>query len=48
MSAGNVALEMEIVRANYACDVDVGIQQVTAIEGREKCDIKLHRPIKFR
>ena len=46
--AGNVALEMEIVRANYACDVDLKIQQVTVLEGRERCDIKLHRPIKFR
>ena len=46
--AANIALEIEIVRANYACDVDIERQQVTILEGREKCDIKLHRPIKFQ
>lgn len=46
--AANVALEIEIVRANFACDVDIERQQATILEGRDKCDIKLHRPIKFQ
>ena len=44
--AGQVALELEIERANFACDKDFNkMQQVTVLESREKCDIKLHRPI---
>jgi len=46
--AATVALEMEIVRTNYACDIDVERQQTGILEGRDKCDIKLHRPIKFQ
>ena len=46
--AAQVSLEMEIVRANYACDADVERQQTGIHEGRDKCDIKLHRPIKFK
>merc|ERR550519_313046 len=46
--AATVALEIEIVRANYACDIDLERQQVTILEGREKCDIKLHKPLKFQ
>ena len=46
--AGWVALERTIERANYACDHDIhGRQQVPLLEGREKCDIKLTKPIKF-
>jgi len=46
--AANVALERSIERANYACDHDYTTrQQITLLEGRDKCDIKLTRPIKF-
>merc|ERR1712106_1039010 len=46
--AATVALEIEIVRANFACDIDLERQQTGILEGRDKCDIKLHRPIKFQ
>ena len=46
--AANVALERSIERANYACDHDYTTrQQITLLEGRDKCDIKLTKPIKF-
>jgi len=46
--AANVALEQSIERANYACDHDRTMrQQIGLLEGRDKCDIKLTRPIKF-
>ena len=36
-----VALEQTIERANYACDHDYHVrQQITLLEGRDKCDIK--------
>ena len=47
--AGLVALEQSIDRANFACDHDFNRrQQVTLLEGRDKCDIKLTKPIKFQ
>merc|ERR1719228_836738 len=47
--AGLVALERSIERANWACDYDFNArQQITLLEGREKCDIKLTKPIKFQ
>merc|ERR550519_318543 len=47
--AANVALELEIERANYACDKDFNANQQTSIlEGRQNCDIKLHKPITFQ
>lgn len=47
--AGMFALERSIERANYACDHDFHVrQQIPLLEGREKCDIKLTKPIKFR
>jgi len=47
--AGQVALELEIERANFACDKDYNTkQQVAVLEGREKCDIKLHRAFFFK
>ena len=46
--AGLVALERSIERANYACDHDKNVrQQITLLEGRHKCDIKLTSPVKF-
>jgi len=46
--AANVVLEQSIERANYACDHDRTMrQQIGLLEGRDKCDIKLTRPIKF-
>ena len=42
--AGLVALE----RANWACDLDFHArQQVTLLEGRDKCEFKLAKPLKF-
>ena len=39
-----VALERSVERANHACDHDyLGRQQVTLLEGRHKCDIKLDK-----
>ena len=46
--AANVALEMEIERANFACDYNIRNQQITVLEGREKCLIKLHKPISWQ
>jgi len=46
--AGLVALERSLERANRACDLDYwGRQQVTLLEGREACEIKLKSPLKF-
>ena len=46
--AGLVALEQALERANRACDLDFhGRQQVTLLEGRDKCEIKLTKPLKF-
>jgi len=46
--AGLVALEQALERANRACDLDYHArQQVTLLEGREKCEIKLTKPLKF-
>jgi len=46
--AGLVALERTIERANRACDLDFHArQQVTLLESREKCEIKLTKPLKF-
>merc|ERR1719466_443037 len=43
-----VALERTIERANRACDLDFHArQQVTLLEGRDKCEIKLTKPLKF-
>ena len=46
--AALVALEVAIERANRACDLDYHQrQQVRLLEGREKCEIKLTKPLKF-
>lgn len=46
--AGLVALERAIERANRACDLDKwGRQQVTFLEGRDACEIKIKAPLKF-
>jgi len=46
--AALVALERTIERANRACDLDFHArQQVTLLEGRDKCEIKLTKPLKF-
>merc|ERR1711990_550113 len=46
--AGLVALEQALERANRACDLDFHArQQVTILEGRDKCEIKLTKPLKF-
>ena len=46
--AGLVALEKALERANRACDLDKWArQQVTLLEGREACEIKLRAPLKF-
>jgi len=46
--AGWVALERTIERANRACDLDYHArQQITLLEGRDKCDIKINKPYKF-
>ena len=46
--AGLVALERLIERSNRACDLDYRQrQQVRLLESREKCEIKLTKPIKF-
>ena len=47
--AGMVALELTIERANWACEHDFNTrQQQTLLEGRDKCDIKLTKPVKFQ
>jgi len=47
--AGLVALEQAVERANRACDLDFHArQQVTLLEGRDKCEMKLTKPLKFR
>ena len=47
--AANVALELEIERANFACKYDVTNQQSAILEGGEDaCLIKLPRPIPFK
>merc|ERR1711936_631447 len=44
-----VALERTIERANRACDLDYHArQQITLLEGRDKCEMKLTKPLKFR
>jgi len=47
--AGLVALERTVERSNRACDLDYHArQQVTLLESREKCEIKLRKPLKFK
>jgi len=47
--AGMVALEMEVERANFACDYDYNSgNQVRMLEGKEKCFFKLFKPSVFR
>ena len=47
--SGLVALERSIERANWACEYDFNQRmQSTLLEGREKCDFKLTKPIKFQ
>ena len=47
--AANVALELEIERANFACKYDKTNQQAAILEGGEDaCLIKLPRPIPFQ
>ena len=44
-----VALERRVERANHACEHDyLNRQQIPLLEGRDKCDIKLHQVHKFR
>ena len=46
--AALVALEEAVERANRACDLDYHQrQQVTLLEGRKECEIKLTKPLKF-
>merc|ERR1719491_1693633 len=46
--AGLVALERSLERANRACDLDFNArQQVTLLESREACEIKITKPLKF-
>ena len=46
--AGLVALERALERANRACDLDKWArQQVTLLESREACEVKLRAPLKF-
>jgi len=46
---GLVALERTMERANRACDLDFHArQQVTLLESREACEIKLTKPLKFQ
>ena len=48
--AAHVALERTIERANWGCEYDFNQrQQITLLESREKCDIKLtsHFPTRF-
>ena len=47
--AGMVALEETIERGNRACDLDFHTrQQITLLESREKCEVKLTKPLKFQ
>merc|ERR1719320_1165968 len=47
--AGLVALERSFERANRACDLDKHArQQVTLLESREKCEVKITAPLKFK
>merc|ERR1712008_595979 len=47
--AGLVALERELERSNRACDLDFHArQQVTLLESRDACEIKLTKPLKFQ
>jgi len=47
--AANTALEIEIAKANYGCSNKVSFQQqVLALEGKEKCLMRLHKPIPFQ
>ena len=46
--AANIALELEIEKANYACKYDKTNQQASILEGEDKCMIKLHKPIVFK
>jgi hypothetical protein len=47
--ATNTALEIEIAKANYGCSNKVSFQQqVLALEGLDKCLIRLHKPIPFQ
>jgi len=46
--AALVALDLTVERANRACDLDFHARhQVTLLESREKCEIKLTKPLKF-
>jgi hypothetical protein len=46
--AANVALEVEIERANFACDFDFNRKQQTRLlEGEYECFFKLHKPIEL-
>jgi len=47
--AANVALEIEIERANFGCDFDFNRKQQTRLlEGESECFLKLHKPITFQ
>merc|ERR1719422_2914845 len=47
--AALIALERSFERANRACDLDKHArQQVTLLESREKCEVKLTAPLKFQ
>ena len=46
--AANVALELEIERSNFACDLHIRENQVNVLEGKDACKLKLHKPITFQ
>jgi hypothetical protein len=47
--AANTALEVEMAKANYGCSHKVSFQQfVVALEGRESCLWRLHKPVPFQ
>jgi len=47
--AANTALEVEMAKANYGCSNKVSFQQqVVALEGHEKCLMRLHKPLPFQ
>ena len=47
--AANTALDLAVAEANLACtDLTHKQQHVVVTEGRERCQIKLHRPLPFQ
>jgi len=47
--AANVALEIELIKANWGCyNRNNYDRQVTILEGLDKCIVKLHKPVPFQ